>query len=509
MAVSKIVRGHSPARDDRQRRTPFLDALKRYISDDVAPFDVPNHKMGNFENEFMDLVGRETYRCDLNSPYGMDSILRPRGAVKEAEELCAEAFGADRCLFSVNGTTGGILVEICGVLKPKEKLILPRNVHRSIINAIVISGVIPVFVQPDIDPETGIANGVPLAGVREAIEKNPDAKAVLLINPTYFGVSSDIKAIADLAHSHGMICMADEAHASHYYFDRKLPAGALQAGFDITACSMHKTAGSLTQSSLILSRGNRVDWNRVCTVFGMLTTTSPSSLFIASIDAARKRMYFDGERLLEEAADLCRRTAERIREIPGISVIDRSFLTGDARSDLDPTRLTINVSGLGITGFDAYRELREKYAVQMELGEINCVLALFGVGSTQHHADRLVEALSALSEEYWGKRSPLRHIGFSTSFPELIYRPREAFNAPFKVVPLKDAEGEISAGSVMVYPPGIPFLIPGERVSADTIRELRFYNRHGGVVMSDTSPDTLKVIDRSRWFRTGDMDFDY
>lgn len=494
---------------ERQQHMPFLEAMKAYIASNPAPFDVPNHKMGGFDNDFLEYVGKRTYQCDLNSPLGMDSLLHPRSVVKEAEALCAEAFGADRCLFSINGTTGGILTMICGVLRPKDKIILPRNVHKSVINALILSGAVPVFVHPDIDPATGIANGVPVDTFRKAIEENPDAKALLVINPTYFGISSDVKAIAELAHSHGMIAMADEAHGTHYYFDKKLPLGALQAGFDISASSMHKTAGSLTQSSVVICKGKRVDWERVKAIFAMMTSTSPNSLLIASIDAARKRMFFEGEALLEEVRKKCEAAKKQIQAIPGLSALDESYLTRDGRNALDPTRIVVNVSGLGITGFDAYRELKQDDNVQLELGEINCCMAVFGVGTTDEQVRRLVEAFRHLSEKHYGQSKPMRFPHFTTDFPESVVRPRVAFNAPSKIVKLKDAAGEISAESVMVYPPGIPFLIPGEKISADTVKELRFYLRHGGVVISDSPSDSVKVIDRDHWYVTSDVDYDF
>lgn len=494
---------------ERQAKEPFLDALKAYVASNPAPFDVPGHKMGGFDNDFLDYVGKRVYECDVNAPIGMDSLLRPQGVVKEAEALAAEAFGADGCLISVNGTTGGIMTEICGVLRAKDKIILPRNVHKSIINSLIVSGAVPVFVSPDVDPKTGIANGVPVKAYEEAILANPDAKVVFAINPTYFGITSNLKAIADLAHAHGMIAMADEAHGTHFYFDKKYPLGALQAGFDITATSMHKTGGSLTQSSLVLYKGKRVDWNRVKNVFAMLMSTSPSSILMASVDAARKRMFFEGEALLDRTAALCKEARDAIQAIPGLSCLDDSCLDGDGKFGFDPAKLVVNVSGLGLTGFDAYHELKAKYNVQLELGEINCVLAIFGVGTTKEQADRLVMAFQGLSKDYYGKKAPRKFPRFKIDFPELVVRPRVAFNAPSKVVSLKEAEGEISAEAVMVYPPGIPFLVPGEKVTADIVKELRFYARSGGVIISDTPADTVKVIDRSQWFMASDIDNDF
>lgn len=492
---------------ERQSREPFLEAMKKYIASNVAPFDVPGHKMGGFDNDFLDYVGKKVYECDLNAPLGMDSLLRPHGVIKEAEALCAEAFGADYCLFSVNGTTGGIIATIMGAVGAKEKIIIPRNIHKSIIAALILSGAVPIFMQPDIDTLTGIANGVPFSEAKRAIDENPDAKAIFIINPTYFGVTSDLKKIADYAHSKGLICIADEAHGTHFYFNKKFPLGALQAGFDLTTASMHKTGGSLTQSSVILGKGKRVNFDRVRQVFSMTTSTSPSSILMASIDAARKRMYFEGSKLLDETAAKCSRARNEIKALSGLSVIDSSYLYNDGRIALDPTKLVVNVTGLGLTGFEVYRMFKERFNIQLELGETSCILAVFGVGTTDEQTQRLIDAFKTISSELYGKKQPKKFPHFSPSaFPEDVVRPRTAYNAPSKTISLKDAAGEICAESVMIYPPGIPFLIPGERITTDSIKQLRFYERQGGVIISDSPRDMIKVIDRNKWYMANDFD---
>jgi len=501
---------HSLTKRERQQEVPYIDALEAYVDSDVAPFDVPGHKMGGFENEFMDFIGKKVYECDVNAPIGLDSLLKPHGVIKKAEALCAEAFDSDYCQFSVSGTSGGIIATIIGVVGTKEKIILPRNIHKSIISALIISGATPVFMKPDIDSVTGIANGVSFEEAKRVIDENLDAKAILIINPTYFGITSDLKRIADYAHSKNIICIADEAHGTHFYFNKKYPLGAMQAGFDLTTASMHKTGGSLTQSSIILGKGKRINFEKVRKALNMIMSTSPSTLLIASIDAARKRMYFDGKKILDENALFCKEARNAIKKMPGLFVMDDSYLDGKGRFALDPTKLVVNVSGLGLTGFEVYKMFKERFNIQLELGEISSVLAIIGVGTSKKHVDRLINAFEVISKEFYGKKSPKHFPHFSTDkFPDIVVRPRTAYNAPTKIIPLNEAAGEICAESIMIYPPGIPFLIHGERITTDAVKQLRFDERNGGIVLSDSPKDMIKVIDRNNWYLTKDIDPNY
>ena len=476
--------GHHKVDDseiENQKKTPFLEAVKEYLATNPTSFDVPGHKFGHFRTDLEDYLGDSVYKFDVNAPLGLDNLSRPRGVIKESEDLFAKAIGADYCLYQINGTTGAIHTMILGCLRPKDKIILPRNVHKSIVNSLILSGAVPIFVYPDIDPHTGIANGVSLKEYERAIKDNPDAKAVLVINPTYFGVTSNIEAIAELAHKNNMIAMADEAHGTHFYFSSKLPKGALEAGFDISASSMHKTGGSLTQSSVIIIKGNRVDVDRVKTVAGMMSSTSPNSTLMASIESARKRMFFQGEELISKVIDLVNYARTEVNNIPGLKAIDRTYINGDSRFGLDETKLVVDVSGLGITGFEAYREMRYKYNVQLELGE---------------YCDCL-------------KKDKKQMPTFSFRFPELVTRPRVAFSAPSKVVSCAEAIGEISAESVMIYPPGIPVVIPGEIITKETVDMLTFYKENNGVILNDAPDGMMKIIDRKHWFLKSDLDYDF
>lgn len=494
---------------EKQNNTPFFSEMKKYIESDPTCFDVPGHKMGNFDNDLEEYAGKTLYKLDVNAPIGLDNLYHPHGVIKEAEDLLADLYNVDEALFSINGTTGGIMTMIIGTIDAKEKIILPRNVHKSIINSLILSGANPIFVMPDTDPETGIANGVKIDNYIKAMDENPDAKAVFVINPTYFGVTSNIKKLAKEAHERNMIVIADEAHGSHLYFHEDLPLGAMAAGADISSVSLHKTFGSLTQSSAILINKERINVSRIKKVYAMLSSTSPNHILLASIDVARKRMALDGHKLLSNTLDLARKTRERINKIRGFHCLDKSYLDGNGRFDIDETKLVINTSEVGLSGFEIFKLMREVENVQMELGEISELLAIFTIGTTQKDADRLVEGLQKISDKYYDITDIKTIPHFSYSFPELIVRPREAFHAPSKVISLDDAVGEISAESIMIYPPGIPLAIPGEIITQNAIDLLHFYEKEGGVVLSDSPDGYIKVLDQDKWYLGSELDYDF
>ena len=494
---------------EKQNNTPFFSEMKKYIESDPTCFDVPGHKMGNFDNDLEEYAGKTLYKLDVNAPIGLDNLYHPHGVIKEAEDLLADLYNVDEALFSINGTTGGIMTMIIGTIDAKEKIILPRNVHKSIINSLILSGAYPIFVMPDTDPETGIANGVKIDNYIKAMDENPDAKAVFVINPTYFGVTSNIKKLAKEAHERNMIVIADEAHGSHLYFHEDLPLGAMAAGADISSVSLHKTFGSLTQSSAILINKERINVSRIKKVYAMLSSTSPNHILLASIDVARKRMALDGHKLLSNTLDLARKTRERINKIRGFHCLDKSYLDGNGRFDIDETKLVINTSEVGLSGFEIFKLMREVENVQMELGEISELLAIFTIGTTQKDADRLVEGLQKISDKYYDITDIKTIPHFSYSFPELIVRPREAFHAPSKVISLDDAVCEISVESIMIYPPGIPLAIPGEIITQNAIDLLHFYEKEGGVVLSDSPDGYIKVLDQDKWYLGSELDYDF
>ena len=498
-------------KSEAQLKTPFLDALISYVQSSPVPFDVPGHKLGRLETDLSRRLSPAILHYDANAPIGLDNLYNARGVIKESEDLMAKLCHADHCLFSVNGTTGGILSMFLAVLDNKDKVILPRNAHKSVINALIISGAVPIFVSPEIDEELGIANGVSLATYVEAMDRHPEAKAVFVINPTYYGIACDLRAVAREAHRRGMVVLVDEAHGSSFYFGKGLPVSAMDADCDVTSVSFHKNSGSLTQSSIILTKGNRVEFSEIKRAFAMLSSTSPNPLLIASLDAARKEMYLRGKELYRKDIELAVYAKKKIDGIPGLSCKTKKEIlskgNGDAVYDVDETKLVISVRGLGLYGYDVYKELRQHDNIQLELGEVFVVLALIGPGTQKEDVDRLVEAFEGLSQRHSGDKKTRRRYTYQFAFPKTVVPPREGYDAPSKVVSLKDAVGEISAETVMAYPPGIPLVIPGELVDRDVIRMIEFYYRENGQVLKDSEPRKMKVIDRSRWYLAQEYPF--
>lgn len=488
-------------KDERQKQTPYFTKLKEYGMSGVTPFDVPGHKLGRVPNELLDFTGINTFLLDGNAPLGLDHLAQPTGVIKEAEQLMAEAFHAKKAYFLTNGTSLGILSMIMASCRAKEEIILPRNVHKSAINALILSGATPVFVKPDIDHDLGVANGISAHAVQRAIEKHPEAKAVFVINPTYFGWTSELKKIVEIAHAHDMVVLADEAHGAQFYFSDKLPLAAMDAGADMSALSIHKTAGSFTQSSVLLTQGDRVDHTRLRVTINMLSSTSPSAILMASLDVARKTMYFEAEAKIAKVVDMADKARKRLETIPGIKVVDRDYVKGRGGFDFDEMRIVIKVSELGVTGFEVYKELRRKFNIQLELAETHLVLAVLTIGTTKDDLDALFYAMKDLSKRYYKIRKSLPQIKFNYQFPESYSRPRDAYHAPKLNIPLAESANEISAETIMIYPPGIPLVIPGEIITEAVLEDMDFYSKNGSVLQKELEGGLVRVVDKEHWHK--------
>ena len=486
--------------------TPYFTKLVEYIKKDRVPFDVPGHKMGIFENDMIAFLGKDVFRMDVNAPDGLDNLNVPKGVIKESQALFADAFQAEHAFFLTGGTTLGILALIMSTAKAKEKIIMPRNVHKSIISALIMSGAMPIFVEPVIDEDLGIANHMPLESLKKQIANHPDAKAVLIINPTYFGVASSIEEIVDIVHQHNMLVLADEAHGSHMVFSDELPMTAMQAGADLSATSIHKTSGSLTQSSAILAQGSRFDYTRLVATIHMVQSTSPSALLLASLDVARKAMYFQAKDKIENLIPKVREMIVKINTLKGIKAYTKEDFLKQGATHFDETKLIIKVTGLGLTGFDMYHLLSEKYDIQVELAETKLVLCVLSVGTTQSHLYRLYEALLDLSNTYGHQDLKVETYKPKGSFPEAYVRPRSAYHAPTRNVKYEEAVGEIAAESVMIYPPGIPILIPGEIIDQALVDELVFYTSQGSTILSESEDGYFKVVDKLTWPKWEEID---
>jgi arginine decarboxylase len=485
-----------------QQETPFVDALRNYSQEDVVPFDVPGHHMGNIDNAATALFGHEVYRCDVNAPIGLDNLAKPTGVILEAEKLLAEACGADEGFFLINGTSSGILAMILTAVKANEKIILPRNVHKSIINGLILSGAMPVYVMPEIDNDLEIANQPSLEDWKRAILRNPSAKAVFVINPTYFGSVGPLKDIVAFAHEHHMAVLCDEAHGAHYYFKNKhCPLSAMAAGADMTAASFHKTTGSLTQSSVLLSHNGFFTRSDIQKSLNIINTTSPSHILIASLDAARSFMASEeGTKAMERTYDLAAYARQKIAAIPGFINEDKAHFLAHGSFNYDESKLVIGLDHLDIDGFQLYHLLKEKYLIQMELAETYAVLGIFAIGTKKEHVDRLVAALQEISHDHYHADVVYPDHHFDNSFPFQLLRPRVAFHAPGKVLPVEQCDGCISKEQVMMYPPGIPLIVPGEVWSKELVERVDHYEKIGIKLLSSYQAG-FEVIDTAKWSR--------
>ena len=478
-----------------QSRTPLLDAIKSYQNEGVLPFDVPGHKHGKGIPELRDFLGERVMQVDVNSMKCLDNLGNPTGVIAEAEALLADAYSAEEAFFLVNGTSAGVQAMIMSVCSPGDKVILPRNAHKSATNGLIMSGANPVYIHPEFHHELGIALGIELEAVKAAITKHPDAKAVFLINPTYYGSASDLKSIVDLAHQNNMVVLVDEAHGAHLHFHKDLPMSAMEAGADMAAVSLHKTGGSLTQSSALLKSGNRISGKYVRKIINLNQTTSASYLLMTSLDVARKNLALEGKGLLDRILIYCRKAREEINKLDGLYAFGKELESGLGTHSFDETKLVVNVSGLGLTGFRVYDMLRDEYGIQLELGDPDNVLAIISLGDCDKSLATLVSAFEDISNKHY-KQKKKKHVVKKPHDVQMVLSPREAFYAHKEVVFLKDAVGRVSGESVMAYPPGIPVITPGEYISQEVVDYISFLKSENTMLtdMDDVKLETIKVI---------------
>ena len=478
-----------------QYNTPLFSGLREHAKKNPVQFHIPGHKKGaGIDPEFRDFIGDNALSIDLINIGPLDDLHQPKGIIKQAQILAAEAFGADHTFFSVQGTSGAIMAMVMAVCGPDDKIIVPRNVHKSVMSAIVFSGAIPVFIHPEIDEQLGISHGITTDAVEKALAQHPDAKAVLVINPTYFGISADLKKIVEISHAHGIPVLVDEAHGVHIHFHEQLPLSAMQAGADMAATSVHKLGGSMTQSSILNVREGLVSAKHVQSILSMLTTTSTSYLLLASLDVARKRLATEGRELIDKTIQLAQSIRDRINQIDHLYCVGAEILGSKATFDYDPTKLIISVKDLGLTGYDVEKWLREKYNIEVELSDLYNILCIITFGDTETEGDLLVKALKDLADECEHrseKVEPLKVL--LPNIPVLALTPRDAFYAETEIIPFEESEGRIIAEFVMVYPPGIPIFIPGEIITKENLHYIR-ENLEAGLPVQGPEDDELKTI---------------
>ncbi|MDI9640764.1 aminotransferase class I/II-fold pyridoxal phosphate-dependent enzyme [Geitlerinema splendidum] len=491
-----------------QATTPLLTALQELANKPDAAFYAPGHKRGvGVSPQLRDVLGEQVFRADLPELPELDNLFAPCGAIADAQNLAAEAFGAERTWFLVNGSTCGVMAAILATCGEGDKMILPRNVHQSAIAGLILSGAIPIFVTPEYDPNLDLAHSITPNAIANALQVHPDAKAVMLVYPTYYGACGDVGAIAQICHQHGIPLLVDEAHGPHFAFHPDLPPSALASGADLAVQSAHKVLGAMTQASMLHLQGQRIDCDRISQALRLLQSTSPSYLLLASLDATRQQMALHGEALMSKTLELAKHGYAQIAQIPDLSVLQASHTPGFLA--LDPTRISVNLGHLGISGYEADEILRQQFGVTAELPSTQHLTFIISLGNTLADIEKMVnafrqltqtrKALSLPSQEQtvfsrWKEEFLFIHPSSFRLYPSLS--PRQAFFAATERVPIERADERICAEMICPYPPGIPALMPGEEINLATLDYLHQVLNLGGSLTgcSDPTLKTIKVV---------------
>jgi len=487
-----------------QTKTPYFQALLDYVDAGVIPFHTPGHKQGiGMDRAFREFIGDNIASIDLTPMPGLDDLLQPTESLREAQQLAAEAYGADRSYFLINGSTSGNQCMMMTAVNPGDRIAVPRNAHKSMLGGLVMSGAHPIYMQPEVDEALHMDHTVTPATVQRTLEENPDLKAVYIVTPTYYGVAADIDAIVKIVHKHNKILMVDEAWGPHFHFHPALPMSATAAGADMCINSTHKMLSSFSQTAMLHQKGKRVRVDRLEAVLKLFLSTSPNLPMVASLDVARRQMATEGAALLSKTIDLANETRQRLNEIEGVYCFGEELQGNPGVFDLDPTKVTITVKDLGYTGYEASELLRRRYNVQVELADLFNVVALFTMGTTQVAADRLWLGVSELARENRAVDifSPSgileRRMKTGTyklpKTPPMRMLPRDAFLADTETIKFKTSAGRICAEVITPYPPGIPVISPGEEITKEIIDYLDLELRAGVHMQGPYDKDLKKI----------------
>lgn len=481
-----------------QTETPLLAMLQQCAQTPSAAFHAPGHKRGQgISPALKQLLGAQVFQADLPELPELDNLFAPQEVIRSAQTLAAATFGADQTWFLVNGSSAGVVAAILATCEPNQKILLPRNVHQSAISGLILSGAVPIFVAPEYDSELDLTHSITPVGVAQALDRYPDIQAILMVYPTYFGTCGDVASIARLAHRHGIPLLVDEAHGAHFTFHAAFPTPALMAGADLTVQSTHKTLSAMTQASMLHVKGSRVDRQRLAQALQLVQSTSPSYLLLASLDAARQQMATEGQRLMAQTLRLADLARDRLKRIPGISVLMPEQATTPGFVALDRTRLTVTVSELGMDGFRADEILHTRFGVTAELPSMRHLTFILSLGNTEADIHQLVEAFRALSDLARGAVPPSLSPPIGKNTPQAaLLTPRQAFFSRTEVVSIEQASNRISAELVCPYPPGIPILMPGEFITEAAIAQLQQVLEAGGMISGCADPtlQTLRVV---------------
>lgn len=474
------------------KKIPLLNGLKEYSKRDLSCFDVPGHTKDSGVEILNRYFGSEFMKMDINSSPLMDNVSNPYGIIKDAQKLLAKAYFADEAFFITNGTTGAIHAMILSVIKPNDKILLPRNIHKSVINAIILSGAIPIFINPKFNYDFGISANIDYKDVEDIIEKEKDIKAIFILNPTYYGMCSDLEKITNLCHKNNILVLVDEAHGAHFPFNKNLPKSSMMCGADMSAVSVHKTGGALTQASALLVNKRNINPNVVLQCINMIQSTSSSYILMSSIDGARYNMEINGEKQLSNALSLSRYAKDKLKKIKGVKILEKE--NQDGLYEFDETKICINFKECFLTGFDVYNMLYKNFNVQVELADLYNILVLISIGTTKKDIERLIDSIGTIIST--NNKRFIGDIKIKPIIPKVVLSPRDAFYKKKQSVLLKDSLGKISAESIMAYPPGIPIISPGELITSEIIDYINILKDNNAYLtdMSDKNLENILIV---------------
>ncbi|MCL2376499.1 MAG: aminotransferase class I/II-fold pyridoxal phosphate-dependent enzyme [Defluviitaleaceae bacterium] len=473
-----------------QQRAPIMEAMEALRNQRVVPFDVPGHKRGKGNPELTEFFGAKTMSIDVNSMKPLDFLGHPVSVIKEAEEIAADAFGAAHAFLMVSGTSASVIAMIMAACKKGDKILMPRNVHKSVLSALILSGALPVYIDPGLDINLGVSMGMSIADIARAIDENPDAAAIFLNNPTYYGICSNLPEIVKMARAKGIAVLVDEAHGTHFSFGRGLPISAMAAGADMSAVSMHKSGGSLTQSSFLLL-GAAPNPHHVRQIINLTQTTSASYLLMVSLDISRKNLALNGVEIFDKVGQMANYARDEINNIGGYYAFGKEIINGDAIFDFDHTKLSVNTLKTGLAGREVYDILRDEYDIQIEFGDIGNFLAYVSVGDRMKDIERLCSSLSEIYRRYGNDKKA--DIDYEYIHPVVAALPQEAFYAEKEAVRLENSAGRISSELVMCYPPGIPIIAPGEMMTQAAVDYIR-YAKEVGCSLTGTQDEDVEML---------------
>jgi arginine decarboxylase len=486
-----------------QAKAPILEGLRQQQKSDPTSFGVPGHKSGRGAGwDIMWLLGRGTFKGDATTFKGIDDRRMSKRVRQNAEKLAARAWGAEHCFFSTNGTSLSNHVAMLTVAAPGDTVLMARNSHKSLYAAAIIGHVKVTFLEPDYDDDWNVEHGIPVEEVRRKLASHPGAKAVFVVSPTYYGISSDLAAIAEVCHERGVPLIVDEAWGPHFAFHPALPKPAIRCGADMAVSSIHKTMAGLEGASILLLNSEIIPYDRFTLAYDLFESTSPSVPILASIDATRRQFVESGRKMLGDLLDVAKDAREQLAAIEGVRVMGREVVDGDARCALEEMKILIDITALGVNGYAADDWLEAEQKVSMSLSDERHLLATLTIGNGSGDADTLAKSIRKLAD--WAStRKGRGRLAVADDVPplnelkgKLVMNPSKAFFAEAEHVPLKKAAGRIAAEMVSPYPPGIPRIVPGERITEAQVRYLETGLRIGLFAMdpSDMSLRTVRVV---------------